>query len=121
MLLDEIKHLDTSRPKLRSFGVLVGLVGLLIAGMLIWKEHEVGWGILAASTLLVILGLCAPQIGTRAHTRRHYDARNPDYSFLPHDHTHQLNHAYDRTGSPTAKNRSQSDYILEQEILRSAL
>ena len=61
MILNEIKRLDTSRSKLRSFGLLVGLVATLIAGVLLWKGDGIGWGIFAAGTLLILLGLCAPR------------------------------------------------------------
>ena len=62
MYMDEIRRLDTSLPKLRSFGVLVGLVVVLIAGVLLWKEFAVGWGLLAAAAPLIILGLWAPRV-----------------------------------------------------------
>ena len=51
--------LDTSSGKLRSFGLLVGLVVALIGGWMLWKGH--GFILLCAGPILMFLGLVVPR------------------------------------------------------------
>ena len=39
-MLEEIKHIKTGKKDLRSFGVIIGIILLLIAGFLFYKEKE---------------------------------------------------------------------------------
>lgn len=39
-MFDEIKHIKSGRKDLRSFGVTIGIILLLIAGFLLYKEKE---------------------------------------------------------------------------------
>ena len=59
MLRDELNQLDTSQPKLRSFGVLVGIVATVLASVLLWKGLAMGWVVLAVGAALIIMGLIA--------------------------------------------------------------
>ena len=52
-------QLDTSTKKLRSFGLLVGLVAAAIGGWLVWKGH--GVILLGAGLLLMLLGVTMPK------------------------------------------------------------
>ena len=39
-MFDEIKHIKTGKEDLRSFGVIIGIILLLVAGFLFYKEKE---------------------------------------------------------------------------------
>ena len=39
-MLDEIKHIKSSRRDLRSFGITIGIILLLVAGLLFYKQKE---------------------------------------------------------------------------------
>lgn len=39
-MFDEIKHIKTGKTELRSFGVTIGIILLLVAGFLFYKEKE---------------------------------------------------------------------------------
>ena len=39
-MYDEIRHIKTGKKDLRSFGVIIGIILLLIAGFLFYKEKE---------------------------------------------------------------------------------
>lgn len=52
-------QLDTSVKKLRSFGLLVGLVAAAIGGWLFWKGH--GVILLGAGLFLMLLGVTMPK------------------------------------------------------------
>ena len=39
-MFEEIKHIKTGKKELRSFGVTIGIILLLIAGFLFYKEKE---------------------------------------------------------------------------------
>jgi len=63
-VVEEVGHLDTSRPSLRKFGLVVGGVFLAIATVIAWRR---GWDLAGLPTwlgtpgaLLVATGLVAP-------------------------------------------------------------
>ena len=39
-MLEEIKHIKTGKKDLRSFGVIIGIIFLLVAGFLFYREKE---------------------------------------------------------------------------------
>ena len=39
-MLEEIKNIKSEKSDLRNFGIIVGIILLLISGFLFWKEKE---------------------------------------------------------------------------------
>lgn len=66
VLRDEMRGIDRSRRALRSFGITVGAVLLIIAGVLLWRAEwhltAVASGLAISGGLLALLGLVAPRI-----------------------------------------------------------
>lgn len=60
MLIEEIKNIKETKKDLKNFGITVGTVFILIAGLLFWKQKEsfLYFGILGA--LLISAGLIKP-------------------------------------------------------------
>ena len=61
-MLDEIKHIKTGKKDLRSFGVTIGIILLLVAGFLFYKEKESFQIFLYISGTFIGLGLIIPII-----------------------------------------------------------
>jgi len=60
-MIEEIKTIKSGRNDLRKFGVTIGIVLLVIAGFLFWKEKESFWLLLIGITLITI-GLVIPVV-----------------------------------------------------------
>jgi hypothetical protein len=60
MLIEEIKNIKETKKDLKNFGITVGTILILIAGLLFWKQKEsfLYFGILGA--LLISAGLIKP-------------------------------------------------------------
>jgi ABC-type uncharacterized transport system permease subunit len=60
MILEEIKNIDHSKPALKKFGITIGIVLFVIAGLLFYNNNSVYiyWGI--SSLLLIVSGLIFP-------------------------------------------------------------
>ena len=61
-MIDEIKNIKTEESDLRKFGIIVGTVFLIIAGLLFWKEKESFQLFLAIGTVLFVTGIAIPFI-----------------------------------------------------------
>lgn len=66
MLIQELRSIDSGRRALRSFGLTVGAVLILVALILYWRHDWTArpaevW-LAAAGGVLIILGAAAPQI-----------------------------------------------------------
>ena len=61
-MFDEIKHIKTGKTELRSFGVTIGIILLLVAGFLFYKEKESFQIFLYISGTFIGLGLIIPII-----------------------------------------------------------
>ncbi len=59
-MLDEIKNIKTDKSEIKKFGVTVGIVFGLIAGLLFWHAKESYSIFLILSTSLIVLGLVLP-------------------------------------------------------------
>jgi hypothetical protein len=59
-MLDEIKNIKTDKSEIRKFGITVGIVFGLIAGLLFWHAKESYSIFFILSTSLIVLGLVLP-------------------------------------------------------------
>ena len=61
-MLEEIKNIKSERSDLRKFGITIGVILLIIAGFLFWKEKESFQILLTFGLTLCILGIAIPFI-----------------------------------------------------------
>ena len=61
-MLDEIKKIKSDKSDLRKFGITVGLVLLIIAVFLFWKEKELYQIFFTVGVALCLLGIALPVI-----------------------------------------------------------
>ena len=59
---EEIKNIKSEKSDLRKFGIIVGTVLLIIAGLLFWKEKESFQLFLAIGIVLFVAGIALPFI-----------------------------------------------------------
>ena len=61
-MFEEIKNIKSEKSDLRKFGITIGLILLIIAGFLFWKEKESFQILLTFGVTLCILGIAIPFI-----------------------------------------------------------
>ena len=61
-MLEEIKHIKTGKKDLRSFGVIIGIILLLVAGFLFYREKESFQTFLYIAGAFIGFGLIIPII-----------------------------------------------------------
>ena len=61
-MLEEIKHIKTGKKDLRSFGVIIGIIFLLVAGFLFYREKESFQTFLYIAGAFIGFGLIIPII-----------------------------------------------------------
>ena len=61
-MLEEIKNIKSEKSDLRMFGITIGVILLIIAGFLFWKEKESFQILLTFGVTLCILGIAIPFI-----------------------------------------------------------
>ena len=61
-MLEEIKNIKSEKSDLRKFGITFGVILLIIAGFLFWKEKESFQILLTFGVTLCILGIAIPFI-----------------------------------------------------------
>ena len=61
-MLEEIKNIKSEKRDLRKFGITIGVILLIIAGFLFWKEKESFQILLTFGVTLCILGIAIPFI-----------------------------------------------------------
>ena len=61
-MLEEIKNIKSEKSDLRKFGITIGVILLVIAGFLFWKEKESFQILLTFGVTLCILGIVIPII-----------------------------------------------------------
>ena len=59
-MIKEIKNIKSKKSDLRKFGIIVGTVLLIIAGLLFWKEKESFQLFLAIGIVLFVAGIAIP-------------------------------------------------------------
>ena len=61
-MIEEIKNIKSEKSDLRKFGITIGVIFLIIAGFLLWKEKESYQILLTFGVTLFILGIAIPII-----------------------------------------------------------
>ena len=61
-MLEEIKNIKSEKSDLRKFGITIGIILMIIAGFLFWKEKESFQTLLTIGIFLSVLGIAAPVI-----------------------------------------------------------
>jgi len=61
-MLEEIKNIKSEKSDLRKFGITIGVILLIIAGFLFWKEKESFQILLTFGITFCILGIVIPFI-----------------------------------------------------------
>ena len=61
-MLEEIKNIKSEKSDLRKFGITIGVILLIIAGFLFWKEKESFQILLTFGITFCILGIAIPII-----------------------------------------------------------
>ena len=61
-MLEEIKNIKSEKSDLRKFGITVGIILIIIAGFLYWKEKESFQIFLTIGTILCLLGVAVPVV-----------------------------------------------------------
>ena len=61
-MLEEINNIKSEKSDLRKFGITIGVILLIIAGFLFWKEKESSQILLTFGVTLCILGIVIPFI-----------------------------------------------------------
>ena len=61
-MLEEIKNIKSEKSDLRKFGITIGLILLIIAGFLFWKEKESYQIFLTVGTILFVLVILVPAV-----------------------------------------------------------
>lgn len=61
-MLEEIKNIKSEKSDLRKFGISVGIILMLIAGFLFWKEKESFQILLTIGVVLCIFGVAIPAV-----------------------------------------------------------
>ena len=61
-MLEEIKNIKSKKSDLRKFGITIGVILLIIAGFLFWKEKESFQILLTFGVIIFFLGIAIPFI-----------------------------------------------------------
>jgi len=61
-MFEEIKNIKSEKSDLRQFGIIIGVILLIIAGLLLWKEKESSQILLIIGMTLFIFGIVIPFI-----------------------------------------------------------
>ena len=61
-MLEEIKNIKSEKSDLRNFGIIVGIILLVISGFLFWKEKESFQIFLAIGIILFLTSIALPSV-----------------------------------------------------------
>ena len=61
-MLEEINNIKSEKSDLRKFGITIGIILMIIAGFLFWKEKESYQIFLTVGTILFVLGILVPAV-----------------------------------------------------------
>jgi len=62
MLLEEIKNISTTKTDLKKFGLMLGILALIIAGLLFWKQNSSFVYLAIVGFVLLAAGLLFPSV-----------------------------------------------------------
>ncbi len=58
----DFKTIPSNRKDLKSFGITIGIVLVLISGVIYWKHQRISWLWIGLGTALISLGYLFPQL-----------------------------------------------------------
>ena len=61
-MLEEIKNIKSEKSDIRKFGITIGIILMIIAGFLFWKEKESYQIFLTVGTILFVLSILVPAV-----------------------------------------------------------
>ena len=61
-MFEEIKNIKSEKSDLRNFGIIVGIILLIISGFLFWKEKESFQIFLAIGIILFLIAIVIPAV-----------------------------------------------------------
>ena len=61
-MLEEIKNIKSEKCNLRNFGIIVGIILLIISGFLFWKEKESFQIFLTIGIILFLTAIALPSV-----------------------------------------------------------
>jgi len=61
-MIEEIKNIKSEKSDLRNFGITIGMITLVIAGFLFWKEKESSQIFLAIGIFLIFVTISIPVV-----------------------------------------------------------
>ena len=61
-MFEEIKNIKSEKSNLRNFGIIVGIILLIISGFLFWKEKESFQIFLAIGIILFLTAIALPSV-----------------------------------------------------------
>ena len=61
-MLEELRNIKSEKSDIRKFGITIGIILMIIAGFLFWKEKESYQIFLTVGTILFVLGILVPAI-----------------------------------------------------------
>ena len=62
VMIEEIKNIKSAKSDLKKFGITIGIILMIIAGFLFWKEKESYQIFLTVGIILFVLGILVPAI-----------------------------------------------------------
>ena len=61
-MLEEIKNIKTEKKELRNFGIILGIILLIISGFLLWKEKESFQIFLSLGFIILLVSTIKPSL-----------------------------------------------------------
>ena len=61
-MLEEIKNIKSEKSDIRKFGITIGIILMIIAGFLFWKEKESFQILLTVGLIFCVLGIAIPVV-----------------------------------------------------------
>ena len=61
-MLEELRNIKSEKSDIRKFGITIGIILMIIAGFLFWKEKETFQIFLSIGSVLCVFGLAIPVV-----------------------------------------------------------